>query len=90
MALPFGKTIKTRHFTVLKFSKSLSKKEVASLREDIPAQLVMESGKVSGEINYSMGTDAAVQNVSIEALQACGEKNLWKLYKYDMTEINND
>ena len=29
MALPFGKTIKTRHFTVLKFSKSLSKKEVA-------------------------------------------------------------
>ena len=35
MALPFGKTIKTRHFTVLKFSKSLSKKEVASLREDI-------------------------------------------------------
>ena len=39
MALPFGKTIKTRHFTVLKFSKSLSKKEVASLREDIPADV---------------------------------------------------
>ena len=39
MALPFGKTIKTRHFTVLKFSKSLSKKEVASLREDIPAEI---------------------------------------------------
>ena len=58
-------------------------------KKDIPAHLVMESGKVSGEINYSMGTDAAVQNVSIEALQACGEKNLWKLYKYDMTEINN-
>lgn len=59
-------------------------------KKDIPAQLVMESGKVSGEINYQMGSDAAVQNVSIEALQACGEKNLWKLYKYDMTEINND
>ena len=59
-------------------------------KKDIPAQLVMESGKVSGEINYQMGTDAAVQNVSIEALQACGEKNLWKLYKYDMTEIKND
>ena len=59
-------------------------------KKDIPAQLVMESGKVSGEINYQMGTDAAVQNVSIEALQACGEKNLWKLYKYDMTEIIND
>ena len=39
MALPFGKTIKTRHFTVLKFSKSLSKKEVASLRKDIPADI---------------------------------------------------
>lgn len=59
-------------------------------KKDIPAQLVMESGKVSGEINYQMGSDVAVQNVSIEALQACGEKNLWKLYKYDMTEIKND
>lgn len=56
-------------------------------KKDIPAQLVMESGKVSGEINYSMGSDAAVQNVSIEALQACGEKNLWKLFKYDLSEI---
>ena len=56
-------------------------------KKDIPAQLVMESGKVSGEINYTMGSDAAVQNVSIEALQACGEKNLWKLFRYDMTEI---
>ena len=56
-------------------------------KKDIPAQLVMESGKVSGEINYTMGNDAAVQNVSIEALQACGEKNLWRLYKYDLSEI---
>lgn len=56
-------------------------------KKDIPAQLVMQSGKVSGEISYQMGSDAAVQNVSIEALQACGEKNLWKLYKYDTTEI---
>lgn len=39
MALPFGKTIKTRHFSVLKFSKSLSKKEIASLRKDIPAEI---------------------------------------------------
>ena len=39
MALPFGKTIKARHFTVLKFSKSLSKKEIASLREDIHAEI---------------------------------------------------
>lgn len=56
-------------------------------KKDIPAQLVMESGKVSGEINYQMGDNAAVQNVSIEALQACGEKNLWRLFKYDYTEI---
>ena len=60
------------------------------LKKDIPAQLVMESGKVSGEISYQMGTDAAVQNVSIEALKNCGDTNLWKLYKYDMTEIKND
>ena len=59
-------------------------------KKDIPAQLVMESGKVSGEINYSMGSDAAVQNVSIEALKNCGETSLWKLYKYDMTEIKNN
>lgn len=56
-------------------------------KKDIPAQLVMESGKVSGEINYAMGSEAAVQNVSIEALQACGQKNLWKLFKYDLSEI---
>ena len=56
-------------------------------KKDIPAQLVMESGKVSGEINYTMGNDAAVQNVSIEALQACGQANLWRLYKYDLSEI---
>lgn len=56
-------------------------------KKDIPAQLVMESGKVSGELSYQMGSDAAVQNVSIEALQACGEKNLWRLYKYDLSEI---
>lgn len=59
-------------------------------KKDIPAQLVMESGKVSGEINYAMGSDVAVQNVSIEALQECGAKGLWKLYKYNMEEIIND
>lgn len=56
-------------------------------KKDVPLQLVMASGKVSGSINYSFGNDVAVQNVSIEALQACGEKNMWKLMKYDMTEI---
>lgn len=59
-------------------------------KKDIPAQLVMDAGKVSGEISYAMGTDAAVQNISIEALATCGDRNLWRLYKYDMTEIKND
>ena len=68
MALPFGKTIKTRHFTVLKFSKSLSKKEVASLREDIPSEIkkhlqrgslpFIKIAKISGTwgVEYSIGT----------------------------------
>ena len=38
-------------------------------KKDIPAQLVMDAGKVSGEISYAMGSDAAVQNISIEGLQ---------------------
>ena len=68
MALPFGKTIKTRHFTVLKFSKSLSKKEVASLREDIHAEIkkhlqrgslpFIKIADIAGTwgIEYSIGT----------------------------------
>ena len=68
MALPFGKTIKTRHFTVLKFSKSLSKKEVASLREDIPAEIkkhlqrcslpFIKIANIAGTwgVEYSIGT----------------------------------
>lgn len=56
-------------------------------KKDLPAQLVMEAGKVSGEINYQMGTDAAVQNISIEATTTCNGSSLWKLFRYDMTEI---
>lgn len=56
-------------------------------KKDVPLQLVMASGKVSGEISYAFGDDVAVQSISIEGTQSCGEKNLWKLYKYDMTEI---
>ena len=68
MALPFGKTIKTRHFTLLKFSKSLSKKEVALLREDIPADIkkhlqrgslpFIKIANIAGTwgIEYSIGT----------------------------------
>lgn len=39
MSLPFGKKVYTRHFSLLKTSKSLSKKEVAILRKDIPADV---------------------------------------------------
>lgn len=56
-------------------------------KKDVPLQIVMASGKVSGEISYAFGDDVAVQSISIEGTQSCGEKNLWKLYKYDMTEI---
>ena len=37
--LDFGRKVKTRHFYVLKTSKSLSKKEIATLRKDIPADI---------------------------------------------------
>lgn len=68
MALPFGKTVRTGHFTVLKFSKSLSKKEVASLREDIPADIkkhlqrgslpFIKIANIAGTwgVEYSIGT----------------------------------
>lgn len=56
-------------------------------KKDIPAQLVMEAGKVSGEISYQMGSDAAVQNISIEGTSTCEGSSLWKLFRYDMTEI---
>lgn len=57
---------------------------------DVPLQLYLAKGKVSGNIDLSAGDQAAVQNIEIEALQkACaGEsKNLWVLRKYDMTNI---
>ena len=56
-------------------------------KKDLPAQLVMEAGKVSGEISYQMGSDAAVQNISIEGTSTCEGSSLWKLFRYDMTEI---
>lgn len=57
---------------------------------DVPLQLYLAKGKVSGNIDLSAGDQAAVQNIEIEALQkACaGEsKNLWVLRKYDMSNI---
>lgn len=56
-------------------------------KKDLPAQLVMKAGKVSGEINYAMGADAAVQNISIEGMTTCEGNNLWKLFRYDNSLI---
>lgn len=54
-------------------------------QKDVPLQVVMEKGKISGEIDLSYGDQAAVQNVAVEALtDVCSDtKSLWKLYTYD-------
>ena len=59
-------------------------------REDVPLQVVMESGKISGELDLSFSDQAAVQNVAVESMaSACygASQNLWKLYTYDEEEI---
>lgn len=55
---------------------------------DVPLQLYLAKGKVSGTIDLSAGDQAAVQGIEIESIQkGCGgdNKNLWVLRKYDMT-----
>lgn len=55
---------------------------------DVPLQLYLPKGKISGTIDLSLGDQAAVQGIEIESLtRACaGEsKNLWTLRKYDMS-----
>lgn len=56
---------------------------------DVPMQMVMERGKISGEIDISFGDQVAVQNISVEALaSACGEdRTLWRMFTYDEQEI---
>lgn len=56
--------------------------------KDVPLQIYLAKGKISGEIDMSAGDQAAVQNVSIESLQqSCGtDKTLWVLRKYDMSK----
>ena len=77
MALPFGKSIKTRHFTVLKFSKSLSKKEIASLREDIPAEIKkhLQRGSLPfikiADIAGTWGVEFSVVTSMYAALDVC-------------------
>ena len=55
---------------------------------DVPLQLYLPKGKISGTVDISVGDQAAVQNIEIEALtRACDgdNKNLWTLRKYDMS-----
>lgn len=55
---------------------------------DVPLQLYMAKGKISGEIDLSAGDQAAVQNIEIEALtRSCSgdAKTLWVLRKYDLS-----
>lgn len=59
--------------------------------KDVPLQMVMERGKVSGVIDLSFGDQAAVQNIEIEAMtDVCSEeKELFVLYTYDMDKVDN-
>lgn len=56
---------------------------------DVPMQVVMARGKISGEVDMSFGDAVAVQSVAVEALSsACDEDaNLWRMYTYDEEEI---
>lgn len=57
--------------------------------EDVPMQVVMEKGKISGTIDMSYGDQAAVQNIKIESLiAACDEvQSLWTMFTYDEEQI---
>lgn len=55
---------------------------------DVPLQLYLPKGKISGSIDLSAGDQAAVQGIEIESLtRACAgdSKNLWTLRKYDLS-----
>jgi hypothetical protein len=59
-------------------------------KKDVPLQLYLPSGKISAEINLSIGDTAAELSGSIEAMKSCGDTSLWKLRKYDLTDVSND
>lgn len=56
---------------------------------DVPMQVVMEKGKISGEVDISFGDQVAVQNIAVESMSTvCDEsKVLWRMYTYDEEEI---
>ncbi len=55
---------------------------------DVPLQLYLPKGRISGTIELSAGDQAAVQGIEIESLtRACtgDTKNLWTLRRYDLS-----
>ena len=56
---------------------------------DVPMQLVMEKGKISGEVDISFGDQVAVQNISVDAMSTVCDENkiLWRMFTYDEEEI---
>ena len=59
---------------------------------DIPMQVVMDKGKISGEVDISFGDQVAVQNIAVEAMSTTCDENkiLWRMYTYDEEEIVAD
>lgn len=57
--------------------------------KDVPLQVVLPKGKISGEVDISFGDQAAVQNIAVEAMSTVCDTDatLWKLYDYDEQEI---
>ena len=93
--LPFGRKIKTKHFYVLKTSKSLSKKEITSLRKDIPAdvQKHLQRGslpyiKVSS-ISEVWAIEFAIGTSMYEALDGCTPLQVGGSYELTGTEGDN-
>jgi len=58
-------------------------------KKDVPLQLEIPTGKISGEIDWQFGDSAATQNVNVEALvNVCSEDNeLFVLHTYDEVNI---
>lgn len=55
---------------------------------DVPLQLYLPKGKISGTMEIAAGDQAAVQGIEIESIsRPCDgdSKNLWTLRKYDMS-----
>ncbi len=56
---------------------------------DVPLQVVLPKGKISGEVDISFGDQAATHNIAVEAMSSACETSakLWSLYSYDEEEI---